>query len=89
LADKEWQTQKWAKDVPYELSIKLNEFETDDEKMPTLAEAVAEARYITSLYNESGTISSEELAGDHGVAAQKAAEKTVRDCAKFIKKYSK
>lgn len=89
MSEKQWQKETWAKHVPYELSIKLDEFEADDEKAPTLPEAVAEAKYIIGLHNEGGTVSSAMLAGEYGEDDRKAAMKTIKDCRAFIKKYGK
>ena len=83
-----WRAETWAKDAPDELAESLNNFELDDKKPPSLPQAVKEAQYIVGLYHEGGTTSSEALSGELGHDAKKAAQRTIRECKAFIKKYS-
>jgi hypothetical protein len=84
-----WYDEKWAKDVPGPvMNETLDNIQRDDGRAPTLAEAVKEAHYVLSLYNEGGTMASDELAGECGPEAQKAAKAEVRKLRAFIKKYS-
>lgn len=85
-----WRSEKWAKDVPGPvMSETLDNIQTDDKRVPTLAEAVKEAQYVLGLYNEGGTQANEELAGEYGAAAKRAAQAEVRKCKAFIEKHSK
>lgn len=80
-----WMEQPWAAKVPSRLAESLNNFESSDNRAPDLTEVIKEARYIIGLHHESGTISSEELSGEHGPAGVAEAEQRIRECEAFIK----
>lgn len=82
-----WRGGKWAKNIPDELAVSLDNFEHDDKNPPTLKMAVEEAQYIISLHYEGGTVSNSMLSGEDGPEAMKEAKETIRDCKRFIKKY--
>lgn len=84
-----WRNEPWAKNVPGPLMTEtLDNIQTDDRQVPTLVEAVKQARYVLSLYREGGTLAQEELAGEHGGDAKRRAQTEVRKCSAFIKLYS-
>jgi hypothetical protein len=83
----QWRAQPWATKVPYELAVSLDNFEHDDRRQPTLAQAVEEARYIIGLHSEGGTESHAMFTGERGEEEQAEAKKTVKDCRNFIKRH--
>ena len=82
-----WRKEPWALDVPYELSLSLDNFAHDDKKEPTLEMAIKEAKYIIDLHYEGGTLSAEELSGDFGPEAYEEAKYRIKEHKKFISKY--
>lgn len=84
-----WREEKWSKDAPCELALSLDNFENDDKKPPTLEMAVVEAQYIIDLHYEGGTVSHEMLSGESGPEAVEEAQKTIKDCRAFIRKYGR
>ena len=75
-----------------ELQISLRNISEDDKREITSysqKEIVDEAKWVFSVYNESGTISNERLLGEWGAYDKKSAQADVRHLKAFIKKYDK
>lgn len=50
----EWVKEKWAKDVLHELSIFLNSWESNEDRVPSLMEAIEEAKYALEIAQNQG-----------------------------------
>ena len=73
-----------------DLQISLRNISEDDKRelsTYTKQEIVDEAKWVLSIFNESGTISNEILNGEYGKFDQSIARKEVKQLKAFIKKY--
>lgn len=86
---KKWREEKWAADAikSNELIIYLENWVSDFGKEPTLDDAIKEARYILTTFNEGGHGNCEDLVGENGMEAKTRARKEVRALNNFVKKY--
>lgn len=73
-----------------ELEVSLRNISEDDKREVSSysqKEIVDEAKWVLSVYYESGTISNERLNGEWGAFDKKAAQTDVKKLKAFIKKY--
>lgn len=73
-----------------ELQISLRNISEDDKRelsTYTKQEIVDEAKWVLSVFNESGTISNDILNGEYGKFDQANARKEIKQLKAFIKKH--
>lgn len=84
-----WRSQEWAKDArkSHELANTLDTLQTDEKRMPTVADAVSEAQYVLRTFNDGGHANNDDLTGANGNDAAKRARSETKAIEAFIRKY--